>query len=133
MFSRSLLAPIAALLALSGPAAAYVTDNGFRTYPAGDNSVIVRPLYGGSAREYFCAAGDWARRVKGAPFGSYLVMERGPARDPDFQGAFTARFALAAPGSGNGSPGIAVSRQAGTSMSVAQAQNVCLKLPWILD
>ena len=130
---RILSTSLLGLIAWAGPAAAYVTDNDFRTYPVGENSVIVRPLHGGAARDYFCAAGDWARQIKGAPYGSYLVMTRGPARDPDFQGAFTAEFTLAPPGSGEGSPGLAVSSRAGTSMSVAQARNVCLKLPFLFD
>ena len=121
-----LLAPLLALGLWAGPAAAFVTDNGFRTYPAGQGSVIVRPLGGGSAREYFCAAADWARQVEGAPYGAWLVMTRGIARDPAFRGAFTARFTLAAPGSGRGSPGLVVSGRSGTSMSVAAARNVCL-------
>ena len=128
----STLALIAAV-ALPLPAAAFVTDNGFRTYDAGPDSVIVRPLHGGSAREYFCAAAEWARQVKGAPFGAWLVMTRGVARDPEFGGAFTARFTLAAPGSGNGSPGLFVPRRTGTSMSVAHAQSVCFRGPVSLD
>ena len=122
-----LLVPLLALGLSATPAAAFVTDNGFRTYEAGPDSVIVRPLHGGSAREYFCAAAEWARQVKGAPFGAWLVMTRGVARDPDFRGAFTARFTLAAPGSGNGSPGLTVSGRTGTSMSVAHAQSVCFR------
>lgn len=130
---RAFLAPALAASLLAGPAAAYLTDNGFRTYPAGPDSVIVRPLRSGSARDYFCAASDWARRVKGAPYGAWLVMTRGVARDPDFRGAFTARFAIAAPGSGNGSPGLIVSSRTGTSMSIAHAQSVCLRGPLDLD
>ena len=122
-----ILVTLAAMATLTAPlpAAAFVTDNDFRTYPAGPDSVIVRPMGGGSARDYFCAAGDWARRVKGAPYGAYLVMTRSIARDPDFRGAFTAEFTLAAPGSGDGAPGLFVANRAGTSMSVAHARNVC--------
>lgn len=119
------LALTAALLPL--PAAAFVTDNDFRTYDAGPDSVIVRPLKGGSAREYFCAAADWARRVEGAPFGAWLVMTRGVARDPSFGGAFTARFEIAAPGTGRGSPGLFVSGRTGESMSIAHARSVCFE------
>ena len=128
--------PLAALLvALAAPlpAAAFVTDNGFRTYPAADGSVIVRPVGGGAARDYFCAAGDWAREVKGAPYGATLVMTRAIARDPEFGGAFTARFTLAAPGSGEGTPGLFVRNRAGSSMSVAAARNVCLSGPFLFD
>ncbi|PRY94725.1 hypothetical protein BCF33_0321 [Hasllibacter halocynthiae] len=106
---------------LPGQGDAYPADNGLRVFPT-DEGAVVRSMGGAAAREFFCAAADWAVHTQGLPRGASIVLTRDVAPDPAFDGARTAYFAFGADGRGTG---LIVRPLAGESMSAAHALLIC--------
>ena len=119
-----LAAALAALLAMgaAAPAAAYLADNGLPVVRAADGTILVGARGGAAGRDFFCAAGDYARRLGAAP-GSQVILLARPAPAAVFNGARTARFAVRASG-GRGTL-LTVRTRPGESMSVAHAYQLC--------
>ena len=117
--SRFVLAGFLAALATAAPA--YVARNGLQVFPAGDGAVV-RSMGGASAREFFCAAADWAVRTQRLPRGAEVVLARDIGPDPAFGGARTAYFSFGGAGRGTS---LVVGGRFGESMSAAHALLIC--------
>ncbi len=122
------IAALALLVAAcAAPTSTYVARNSLRVAPLTDGSIEVFAQPGTVARDYFCAAGDYAQRRLGASNTTYVVMTGpdGPSRSRD--SGRSAVFGLSATRPPAEVPRGTSLRMsvAGESLSVAQARALC--------
>ena len=79
--SVAMLVAISLLITVSQPAQAWIAFNRQTVTPLTAQSFEVLGQSGSSSVDYWCAAGDYARRVLDAPLGQriYVTRARGPA------------------------------------------------------
>jgi hypothetical protein len=118
---RLTLIAAAALLAGTLPAAAaFRSVNGLTVAPAGDGFEVMT-MAGRGALDYWCAAGDFARRRLGASTGSALTLTRGQGPSTALSGRRSVAFAPGGTPGGLASPGLAP----GSSFTVGQTKGFC--------
>jgi hypothetical protein len=114
---------------LPGVAVAWVADNRQTVNPVTDTVFEVVAKAGSGGMDFWCAAGDYARRALGAPPTQrvYVVRERGAAVTLNRRSA--AHFSLLAPEGADTAPGIFLSvTRVGENLSAAAAQAYCSEL-----
>lgn len=125
-----LLCALTAACATTRPSG-FVARNDLTVVPFAENGFEVLARPGTVGRDYFCAAGDFALRMRGARAADRVVITQpdGPSRfNP---GGRAASFAIAPAGTiPRQEPGITVpARRAGTNYTVAHARALCDTAP----
>ena len=123
----TVMAVITVIAVMPGVAMAWKADNRHIVNPVSDTvfEVVGRPGSGGV--EFWCAAGDYARRVLGAKATQKVYLVRGPAPAQTRHWNRAVLFSLEAPEGANLNTGLSLSvTQVGENLSAASAQAYCM-------
>lgn len=120
---------ITAALLVGAPAwaSAWQAENYLRVNPVTDGVFEVVGRSGSGGVEYWCAAGDYARRVlnSSATQRIYIVRGQGPSITTDRKSAV--QFSLTAPAGSYTDPELVLSvTRVGENLNAASARNYCL-------
>jgi hypothetical protein len=113
--------------------ASFNATNNFLVVPgpgSGEFTVLARG--GSAARDFFCAAGDYAYRRLGASPTSRVELVANIGRNPAYNGTRTGTFRVVGQGGAERS-GLSVSSKAGENLSVAHARAMDCRPPAIRE
>lgn len=130
-WQNSTLAALAVALApaiLPGSAAAWVAGNSQHVNPVSPDVFEVVGRAGSSNVDYWCAAGDYARRVLDAPLHQRIYLVRGRAHAETENRKSAVQFSLLQPVDADTRTGLLLSAtRVGENLSAAMAFNYCLQ------
>lgn len=133
MKNLSLATIAACLLGLTvSDASAFTSRDGSRVNPVSDAVFEVIPKTGGSGRNYWCAAGDYAQRALKARWEArlYIARSRGTSETTNRRSAVQFTLQSVPAGSSEQARNAAVNTLTrGDSMRVRDAFNLCQQLP----
>ncbi|MFT7597003.1 MAG: hypothetical protein ACI8R4_004346 [Paracoccaceae bacterium] len=120
------LAAAALLAATPGMALAWQADNRHFVNPVSDGVFEVVGRSGSGGPEFWCAAGDYARRAIGASATQRIYLVRGPAPAITRKWNRAVLFSLTEPQGADLTPGYTLSvTRVGENLIAASAQNYC--------
>lgn len=112
---------------LPGLAAAWVADNRHKVNPVSGTVFEVVGKSGSGGSQFWCAAGDYARRVLGAGATQRVYLVRGVAPAQTHEWDRAVLFSLAVPQDADLSTGFTLSTErVGDNMMAAAAQAYCM-------
>lgn len=118
----------AALMASPVPSAAWTAMNSQRVYGLSATSFEVVGRSGSTNTDYWCAAGDYARRVLDVPVSQRIYIQSGLAAAETQDRKSAVQFTLQPPADADLRPGFLVSiRRVGENMSMSGAWSYCLQ------
>jgi len=124
---KNLIAAALLPLLMPGLAQAWVAYNRHRVNPISDTVYEVVGKSGSGGSQFWCAAGDYARRVLGAGATQRVYLVRGPAPAQTYHWNRAVLFSLSAPLDSDLSTGITLSMtRIGDNMMAAAAQAYCM-------
>ncbi|MGR3760166.1 hypothetical protein ACUXV3_08525 [Roseobacteraceae bacterium NS-SX3] len=134
MAVRSWIVPLTLAAILIGPAVAeaFSSRKGGRVNPVTPQVFEVIPRDPVLGAEFWCAAGDYARRALGAPWAAPVYIYRGRSVSVTTGRRSAVQFTLDAGLAGNPEPGRYGSQNSlrrGDNMPVQRAANYCNELP----
>jgi hypothetical protein len=118
-------------LAASG-VGAFTSREGSRVNPVSDTVFEVVPLAGGSGRNFWCAAGDYAQRALKAPWEAHLYISRSHGLSETTNRRSAVQFTLQPALAGSPDKGVFASVNSlsrGNNMRVRDAFSLCNQLP----
>jgi hypothetical protein len=122
--SRSILFFVALLTA--SPAFAFRAVNGYEVVPLPDGRFEVIQRVGAGPSDYWCAAGDYARRVLDTDAVERIFIVRGVAKNPEYRGKRTVVFSLTPPaGAREKNPVYLSLKEVGQNLRSADAHAYC--------
>jgi hypothetical protein len=114
------------ILALTGPAGAYIALNQLRVNPVDQTSFEVLARGPTSNGDYWCAASDYAFRILGAPTTASIYITRGRGKAITANRRSAVIFSTDPPPDGPAPPSYSLSvTTIGENLSVAQARFYC--------
>lgn len=118
------------LMACEATGGAFVTRNGVRVNPVNADvfEVLARPA--GRASDFWCGAGNYARRALDAPDNALVYVVGGAGQGVTAKSPDAAQFSLKPPAEVSGATGRAGSwgPEVGAATSVGQARRSCREL-----
>lgn len=124
---KRLLIATALAAMLPGLALAWVADNRHKVNPVSETVFEVVGKSGSGGSQFWCAAGDYARRVLGADATQRVYLVRGPAPAQTYNWNRAVLFSLTVPQDADLATGITLSMdRVGDNMMAAAAQAYCL-------
>ncbi len=126
---RTFIAVGALCLALvPGAGSAWTAWNSLQVNPVRDSAFEVLGQSGSANVDFWCAAGDYARRVLAAPLGQRIYVVRGRAEAETGNRRSAVQFSLQAPEQVVDKPiGLLSVTRVGENISAAMAFDYCLK------
>ncbi|WP_420023523.1 hypothetical protein ACN9JG_03690 [Cereibacter azotoformans] len=124
---RHLVIASVAALALAGPAAAYIAQNGLQVRPESGGSFLVVGSPGQGPGESWCAAGDYVMAMGLAPTTRIWRLSEPPRRQGE-----GVRFGLSPEGAAS-KTGLFILGSEDASLSAIHARTLCRKDPPIND
>ena len=129
------LALVLAIATAPAGAFAWRTWLGYEVYPVSEQVWEVLNEPGAGPRQYWCATGEWARRVLNVPVVTRIYIHRGLGPSDIAPGRSGVQFSLEPPPGADTSTSYSLSiRRPGENISAAQALDYCYGLKrWILN
>ena len=114
------------LVALPLPAAAWWAWNRHEVYPVSEQAFEVVSRVGSGPQDFWCAAGDFARRVLRVPAPTRVYLWRGVGQSVNRPDRKSVQFALEPPPGADTSTSYSLTiRREGDNLSAALAQQYC--------